>query len=123
MNTNTVYRIQDKDGRGPYKPGWSHEWQEMRCLIDGWEKPTFMDEFPGILDRINHYFDTIGGHFGCGFRTMEQLNNWFTPAEIEKLKRFGYSIVKISVNEILAESDNQLVFWCKKPLKKMAEAA
>jgi len=123
MNTNSIYRIQDKDGRGPYKPGWSHVWQEHRCLIDGCKHPTMMDEFPWVLDKIKLRFCVSGGHFGCGFRTMEQLQQWFNAEEIEKLKRFDYRIVKIPADEILAESEKQLVFWCKKPLQRLARAA
>src|SRR5262245_43472954 len=121
--TNAVYRIQDADGRGPYKPGWSHVWQERRCLIDGSKHPTFMDEFPGIVDRINVRFAVAGGDFGCGFRTMEQLERWFDEAEIAKLRSFGYGIVRLTPDEILAESDKQLVFWSRKPLKRVARAA
>lgn len=115
-----VYRIQDSTGRGPYKPGWSHHWQEERCLIDGSKHPPIMEEFPGIVNRMTIRFDVAGGHFGCGFRTMEQLNNWFTNAEINKLKNYGYEIVEIHADEILAESDKQLVFWCKRPLRRIA---
>jgi len=117
----TIYRIQDKDGRGPYKPGWSHYWQEMRCLIDAGDKPTFMDEFPGIVQTIYNIFDKEGGAFGCGFRTMDQLRKWFSPSEIDKLSHFGYQIVKIRADRILAESPLQLVFWCKKPLRRPHE--
>ena len=27
----TVYRVQDADGRGPFKPGFSHQWVEERA--------------------------------------------------------------------------------------------
>lgn len=117
----TIYRIQDKDGRGPYKPGWSHVWTEFRCLIDGESKPVFTDEFPSILDKINLRFDTVGGHFGCGFKTLSQLHSWFTQSEITKLADYGYHIVKMDADEIMASSDNQTVFWRKTRLNKNFE--
>lgn len=122
MHTDkTIYRIQDAEGRGPYKPGWSHVWNEYRCLIDGANKPVFTDEFPDILNKINLRFDTVGGHFGCGFKTLEQLHNWFTPSEILKLVAYGYFIVKMDADEIMASSDNQTVFWRKTKLNKNIE--
>lgn len=122
-NDSLIYRIQDMHGRGPYKPGWSHVWQEYRCLVDGSKHPTMMDEFPGIVDKLALRFAVAGGHFGCGFRSMEQLQRWFSEAEVVKLRGFGYEVVTIAPDEILAESEKQLVFWCKKPLKRIVRAA
>lgn len=119
-----VYRIQDKDGRGPYKPGFSKHWcdPDARCLIGAPLFPPYMEEFPDVQDKINDLFETKGGHFGCAFRTTQQLHRWFTDAEIQKLRKYGYSIVIIIPDQVLAESENQLVFWCKKPLNKCAKS-
>lgn len=116
-----VIRIQDKYGRGPYKPGFSHKWSEYRCLIAEPNKKPFMDEFPEVQGKIQDIFEKNGVSFGCAFRTLKQLDAWFTPAELEKLWQYGYALVTIDVDEILAESDNQLVFWCKRPLKEVAK--
>lgn len=119
----TIFRIQDKDGRGPYKPGFSKHWTDpdARCLIGAPLFPPYMEEFPEVQDKINSIADINGGSFGCGFRTREQLHHWFTKDELEKLFRYGYSIVEIHPDRVLAESENQLVFWCKKPLKHIAK--
>lgn len=115
-----LFRIQDKDGRGPYKPGFSKEWSEMRCLVPEPKQPPFMEEFPGSVEKIYRHHQKNGGHFGCAFQSMEQLKNWFTESEIEKLYRHGYSIVKIQPDAIIEQSENQTVFWCKKQLRKVA---
>lgn len=117
---NRVIRIQDSSGRGPYKPGFSSVWSEYRCLIAAPKQLPFMDEFPKVMGKINDIYEKKGGSFGCAFRSMEQLNNWFKPSELEKLRKHGYQIVEIEADEVLAESENQTVFWCKRPFKKAA---
>lgn len=113
-----IYRIQDIEGRGPYKPGFSKNWcdEDARCLIGVPLFATYMEEFLDVQEKINTISRLSGGAFGCGFRTLDQLNRWFTQAEQEKLFKYKYSIVKIIPDMVLAESHNQLVFWCKKPL-------
>jgi hypothetical protein len=110
--------VQDSEGRGPYKPGFSDKWADL----DGHDFQTFMQEFPSIMSKINLRFSLLGGHFGCGFRTMKQLHTWFSGNELKKLEEYGYSIVGINPDDVLAESDKQLVFWCKKPLNKSTQS-
>lgn len=125
--SNIIYRIQDADGRGPYKPGMSYKWidkDENHYKGKFTDLPPFMDEFGyGVIDEMKHIMRVNGGAFGCGFLNMEQLHNWFSPTELEKLAALGYKIVKISAKKILRSSDRQTVFWCDKPLRKVAEAA
>ena len=124
--TNIIYRIQDKDGRGPYKPGMSIKWcdEEGHYSGDYTNLPPFMDEFgPSVLDELNLIISVSGGACGCGFRSMEELHNWFSPTELERLKALGYSIVRIEAKKIIRSSHRQTVFWCDKPLRKAAEVA
>lgn len=120
QTTRPIYRIQDKDGRGPYKPGFSKHWcnVEARCLIGAPLFVPYMVEFPDVQNKMNDLFKEQGGHFGCGFRTMQQLHRWFIHEEIQKLLGYDYRVVIIIPDMVLAESENQLVFWCKKPLNK-----
>ncbi len=109
-----IYRVQDKDGRGPFKPGFSHNWidvdKDVTKLL-----PSFID-FPLTLSAIKlGYYD---GYCGTGCKNLEQLKKWFSENELKKLKELGYSIVSVKVHKILAESDIQLLFQCKKPIKK-----
>lgn len=69
------------------------------------------------------YPATECGACGGGFRSMEQLNNWFLPTEQEKLKDLGYKIVAIEADKIIRSSNRQTVFWSKKQLRKAAVAA
>lgn len=90
-----VYRIQDRDGRGPWKPGFSRRWVEDRADHDVL-RPWF-EEF-GRVDKLA----IVGFAIGCGCRTVEQLQRWFTPSEYATLLQFGYRAVRLDVGRILA---------------------
>ena len=107
-----IYRVQDADGRGPFKPGFSHRWLDpspsARDLL-----PPWIDEFGlGIISRIN-----AGEHAGCGCRSINGLRRWFDDGELERLREFGYQVVMMKADRILAESVNQTVFVRSRPLK------
>ena len=107
--STTVYRIQDAEGRGPYRPGFSHRWTDPDATTAN-RQPIFF-EFPNLdLSRISP------GRSGCAFRTLDQLLRWFTPFERQKLAALGYSVVSMEADEILAESEHQLVFTRRLPL-------
>lgn len=112
----TVYRIQDKAGRGPYKPGFSHTWVDQDN--DGANCPSEFS-FEQVHELIEVAHDKgFGVEFGYGFRTMQQLEKWFTESERTKLWLLGYSIVEMEVDVILAETETQLLFARKKPLNR-----
>lgn len=108
-----IFRIQDADGRGPYKPGFSAVW----CDDYGPPPPpTWMQEFPGLLRRMNE-----AAHYGSACRSVEQLRKWFTPSELLRLHLLGYRLVAMHADRVLAESKNQLVFMRRKPLNEDIE--
>lgn len=110
-----VYRIQDADGRGPWRPGFSHKWVEDRTD----------DEFLALVPWTLQ-FDTrkivrehlVGMHLGCGCLTLEQMQRWFRPSEYETLLRYGYRAIRMDDVRVLAQSDIQCVFLRAKPLNK-----
>ncbi len=106
----TVYRIQDKDGRGPWKPGFSHRWVEDREDHDN--LVPWPMEFGPVHKKIFTWESA-----GSGCQTIEQLRRWFTKSEYETLLSHGYRAVKMEVSRILAASDIQCVFTrSNKPL-------
>jgi hypothetical protein len=108
-----VLRIQDADGRGPFKPGFSRKWIDD----DGPPQPKpWTLEFPGLLKKMNE-----DGHYGCAVRSVEQLRVWFSPTEMVRLRILGYRCVAMEVDKVLAESRNQLVFMRRKPLREDIE--
>lgn len=114
MNAETVFRVQDGEGRGPWRPGFSNKWVEDRDDLDSL-KPWPLEMGDVLRGRI------VGMHVGCGCRSLEQLRRWFTEAEYRKLCGFGYRAVKMDAGRILGESKIQCVFERAKPLRESAE--
>lgn len=110
-----IYRIQDKSGRGPYKPGFTHTWADKDR--DESTRPPFFHEFG--FDVVRKAL--VGQAIGCGFRSIKQLKAWFSANEMDRLYAVGYVIVKIDADAILGESDKQLVFARNKPLNEGAK--
>ena len=104
-----VFRVQDADGRDPWKPGFSMHWVDF----DKAPPPApFYEEFPDIdLQK-----ELRNGHLGCGCRSLSQIGLWFNRKELATLAQLGYGIVQVRADKVIAESKNQLVFWRKTPL-------
>lgn len=112
MKPKVVYRVQDKDGRGPWKPGFSKHWVEDRP--DHEFLVTWPQQFgTKFLDRA-----TIGLNIGCGCRNLNQLRRWFTENEYRTLLGLGYTAVRMKDAKILVESDVQCVFERVKSFKE-----
>ncbi|WP_299073468.1 hypothetical protein [uncultured Paraglaciecola sp.] len=109
--SETVFRIQDADGRGPFKPGFSSQWVEIRA--DHQNLKSWLDEFGPIQNEL-----LVGEYAACGCKTIAQLKRWFTKAEYKRLRRLGYNAMRIEVGRILAESEIQCVFGSAHPLNK-----
>lgn len=109
MVTHTIYRIQDNDGRGPWKPGFSHKWVETRNDHDNLP-PWYIEFGPVHLNAIS------GCAVGTGCMTIDQLRRWFTESEYKTLLSCGYKAVKMTVGRILASSSIQCVFERHIPL-------
>lgn len=115
--STTVYRVQDVDGRGPWRPGFSRIWVQERA--DHANLLPWPQEFGmGILPRGDWPF---GKHFGCACRTLEQLRRWFSPQEYATLQSYGYQAVQMEAARVLAESQIKLVFQRPRPLRFGAE--
>jgi hypothetical protein len=110
-----AYRVQAADGRGPWRPGWSHTW------IDGDAPPdrlteTVMDLVPvDVLMRLPKDMA-----WGSACRTLDTLMQWFTPVERERLRAAGYHPVKLTADVVLAESAWQMVIGRARPFAEGA---
>jgi len=109
-----IYRMQDSEGRGPWKPGFSTLWVEDRD--DHKNLPPFYEEFGEVGKYIPR-----GEFCGSGCKTKKQLKRWFTESEYNKLIIFGYRAVSLRITRVVAESDTQLVFTRPWPLTKGVE--
>lgn len=109
-----VFRVQDAKGRGPYRPGFSHLWADDAGPIN----PTIFQDFGE--DVASRYMKRRG-YYGCAFRSLHQMSLWFTGIEIYRLILYGYRLVELTPDRVLAESPHQLLFYCKRPLTKLAK--
>lgn len=111
----TLYRLQDHEGRGPYRPGFSELWIDPDN--DGSNTPS---EFtPSQIRQLTELaVSKFSAHVGFAFRSLDQLYRWFRASELERLSHCGYSIVAIDVDAILAETPRQVLFMRLKPLRR-----
>lgn len=104
-----IYRVQDREGRGPWRPGFSQKWADYtpdkEVLL-----PSYI-EMPGAADKRHH-----GYHIGIGCISPDQLRRWFTKKEYETLMGYGYRCVTFIGKAFLGESENQCMFESRRPL-------
>jgi hypothetical protein len=101
----SIYRIQDKDGRGPWKPGFSDKWVR--------QEPD-MTLLPWMFTIGKRASDE---YCGCGCLSKAQLKKWVSKSEYELLLGYGYKAVKLK-GRILGEDINQCVFARRQPLNR-----
>lgn len=102
-----VYRVQDAEGRGPFKPGFSKVWCDPDFAPGQKALPTWLEEFGH--DAIDRLARPDERYFGSAVRKIGKLREWFSDSERQKLKELGYNIAAIRGGRILAESENQLL--------------
>jgi len=107
----TILRVQDSEGRGPWRPGFSHRWVESRDdhenLLSG------VLQFPTAHRRLYSWENS-----GYGCQSADVLRRWFTKTEYQKLLSFGYQAVEMQVDRLVDRSDIQCVFARIKPLSE-----
>ena len=104
----TVYRVQDAEGRGPYRPGMSGRWCDPGHEA---RNPAVWDETgPAAVETLPR-----GRHAGCGFLTLGALAAWFTGPELSALERLGYGVVRLPGATIHARGGLQVMFWRDRP--------
>ena len=108
-----VYRIQDSEGRGPFRPGFSHIWRDER----GEDFPPWYAEMPEVLAKLQGEQQFA---IGTGCKSHEQLRKWFTEDEYYRLVLLGYSAVELDADKTYGESENQCVFGRRKLLRNGA---
>jgi hypothetical protein len=110
----SIFRVQDREGRGPWRLGLSAQWSDPadppELLL-----PWHVEFGPWILPPES---ERVGKFYGCGTRDLEQLRRWFSPTEYRRLLDLGFAVVRMDVDRILAESRNQLVFERARAMNK-----
>lgn len=106
-----IYRIQDNDGSGPFKPGETMKW--LRVFRDLRVFVPWPLEFRDITEEILDGFCV-----GCGCESKKVLKQWFSKAEYKTLVKMGYTAVEIVPDVIFGKSEIQCVFGTFEPLNK-----
>lgn len=111
-----LLRMQDINGRGPWKPGLSDQWVDHERRFD---LPALQEDFGFDLKPMVDAAFKRGLHIGTAVRGAEIFNQWFTPTERVKLAMLGYRIVDASACEILGETQYQAVIGSAEPLSAL----
>lgn len=110
-----VYRVQDAEGRGPWRPGLSRHWCDA-------EFGEGVEALPTCFDEFGHDFLARrmlpGEHFGCAVRRLRDIKRWVSETERARLRGMGFVVVSIRPDRVLVESKNQLVFASRTPLSR-----
>lgn len=98
MNCKKVYRIQNKDGKGPYVYTVNRSW-ETKNHNNNSLTPSPKED--GIFDFTFKY--------KFGFTTLIQLHNWFSDKELDNLSNSGFTVHEIKAEKII-EGNKQIAF-------------
>lgn len=98
MKTVTIYRVEDRDGEGPYRLS-HHLWADEGNYHDDERYPT-MQEDRGLVPRLKEIREIGVKSFYFGFSSMDQLRQWFSKDELVRLYQRGYRITSYVVHEI-----------------------
>ncbi len=103
-----VYRVQDAQGRGPWRPGFSEKWVTFRNDLEN--LPPFYLENPDALNSLPPNM-----HYGCGCTTLERLRRWILKEEYETLLAHSFRCVALVV-DAMVETPTQVLFARALPL-------
>ena len=106
----TVYRIQNREGDGPYRSLGSTDWMtsdhDLERGID--RNPAPFEDFG--METWKPMVDLHSDRLLFGFRTLKQLKKWFNKTERKRLVTYGYKVYQLQVNRIVGESSKQCAF-------------
>ena len=114
----SLFRVQDKHGRGPWRPGLSSRWVDAFRTA---QHPPIYEERPDWLD-VCREAQASGAHVGCAVDGADALLSWFSPMELIRLHDLGFFIVDASACDVLIRTQTQVVIASRLPLKKLPPA-
>jgi hypothetical protein len=100
-----LWRIEDQDGRGPFRPGFSQNW---RSPFGNDFPPPWVEAGLSLAEFQLLFSDGYQG--GCACRTIAQLRTWFNFTERARLLKLGYRTVSFTPDRIILETPTQVVF-------------
>jgi hypothetical protein len=113
-----ILRVQDEAGRGPWRPGFSHQWIDQD-REDG--PPAMYEEVEDFHELVKKYH-RLGYHIGCAVRGFAGIRLWFTRTELIKLRMMGFDIYNANEARVIEETPNQLLIGTKFAFRKLPKA-
>lgn len=110
----TFLRMQDAQGRGPFRPGFTHKWLN--------KTDAEMVDLPAIHQELLSFHQIVarehrkGFHLGNAAEGWEQFHRWFNQNEVLTLAALGFSIVDCSACRLIARTPNQVFIGSRYPL-------
>lgn len=92
-----VWRIENNEGEGCYRDektkeviDWSDDFNPLPINDEGIDRETQKKEI-------------------CGFISLEQVEKWFSEAELKGLKKLGFKLKEVEVKKITAFGKRQVL--------------
>jgi hypothetical protein len=101
LNKFRVWRVQNKDGDGPY---YDDSVEIDRILKSHYDTKRYPS--PIRDKKIRRYMQTAEI---CAFLNLEQVYNWFSKDELDALSYCGYELKRILVRKITAIGEKQIL--------------
>lgn len=118
MSGPKLVRVQDGEGRGPYRPGFSDRWVSDRRVT--FFPPIFSELGAARFKRIVDAAHSRGLHIGCAV-SARRLSDWFNDEERAKLIALGFRLVRVDECEHLATTQSQRLIGSPNPLHLLPE--
>jgi hypothetical protein len=106
------WRVQNSEGKGPYGTAVMSQWCKDRLGHGDFQHPTLFDMLPWTPSRSPIFTDPNNA---CGFRSEEQASQWFSKAEMKRLKKLGYTLQQVE-GDLIVEDGRQVYFRRVRPL-------
>jgi hypothetical protein len=113
-----LLRIQDDEGRGPFRPGLSIRWVDMD-RDDHDLCPAIFQEAPDWLRKIDSAKHLGLRYFGCASFGVDGIRRWFNPLEVERLRTLGFWLADASDAKEVLRTDTQAVIGSTWKLSKL----
>jgi hypothetical protein len=98
----TIFRVQNKAGDGPYTANNRPDAVERMREKHNETHPTPTED--GIIEEMDDQC------IYCGFKSMKQLEFWFSAEELIMLSLNGFGIVKVPKAHIVGKGSIQLLY-------------
>lgn len=114
-DTRKLVRVQDREGRGPWRPGFSSTWVGDDTPMHGKPIPSYPGALKAALDACE-----AGMQTGCAV-FADQIGLWFSPADLDRLARLGFYVADASACKVIFIAPDQALVASHEPMALLPE--